>query len=105
MDQPLLSEAGDRAAPVFEAMAFWTAREGNRDEEWEDAYALDPRRGAAALSDGASDGIFARAWATILTRRFLADLPDLDDLTVLASWLDAARTVWAEQFDYQALRY
>ncbi len=95
----------NRAAPIFEAAALWAVREGNTDEEWEDAYALDPDRGVAALSDGASDGIFARAWAAILTRRFVEGPPDPDDASGLAAWLDAARTEWDGHFDYRALRY
>src|SRR6266446_3916116 len=93
------------AAVGFDAVALALAKEGNTAAECEDAHALDPRGQTAVLSDGASDGIFARAWATLLTRRYLADLPDLDDAPCRAAWLDTCRQGWTQQFNIRTLRY
>jgi hypothetical protein len=42
---------------------LWAQKMGNTPEEWEDAYAADPAGGVAAVADGASTGIYCRAWA------------------------------------------
>jgi hypothetical protein len=76
---------------------------GNSDEEYEDAFSVDPERGRAVVADGASQGIFCRQWAELLTRRFLeADLDQFDQ-TGVAEWLTSCRREWRGSINYDEL--
>ena len=87
---------------------FWLPKEGNRREEYEDAYAYDPcaiRVGEfgidtarIALSDGASESAFAKEWANILVRAYVDRPPDLTGSThsTLESWLAPFQREWDE---------
>jgi hypothetical protein len=93
------------AVPAWEARALWHFKAGNAESEWEDAFACDPQGRAAAVSDGASEGIFCRAWAHLLADSFVRDQPDLGEQAVLAAWLEARQAEWSAQIGLPTLRW
>lgn len=94
--QPPFSEATFSG----QAKALWAPKDGNSDEEYEDACDLDEAIGLAAVADGATQGIFVRSWATELTRCYRASRPDLTDPEQIADWLKTCRTRWKQGIDY-----
>src|SRR5947209_12527909 len=74
-----------------EVRALWAPKAGNTDDEWEDAFAVDEARGRVSVADGASQGIFCRLWAGILTAGVVEAGPDLSDPARAADWLRAWR--------------
>jgi len=103
-DPPAAAEP-DPAAGTFEVVrALTTPKHGNSDAEWEDGYAIEPDAGAAAVTDGASEGIFCRIWAGILARRFVADPPNFSDPVAVAKWVGGCRAAWRQDINYAGLR-
>jgi hypothetical protein len=94
-----------RPTTVIRARGLWAAKMGNSDAEWEDAFAIDDNSGIVCVSDGASEGIFARIWARQLVDRFVADRPDLTKPDAVAGWLRGCRVAWNKQIDYPNLRW
>jgi hypothetical protein len=74
---------------------YWRAlhlpKQGNTDDEYEDAWGADADRGRFVLADGASESAFAGQWARLLADGFLA-APRPHDL---ATWLGDARRRWS----------
>lgn len=92
------------ADPVpCEVRVLWAPREGNSDDEYEDARAVDADAGCAVIADGASQGIFSRRWAQLLTGRFLAESPNLTDSAAVEAWIAAARRQWRQEIRYADL--
>ena len=81
---------------AVEAEAFWTAKGGNRQSEWEDHFSFDEATGRFAVADGASSSPKAAAWAATLTEGFLDDPFDLCDTASLASWIDRRCAMFQE---------
>src|SRR4051812_43359187 len=75
----------------------WTVlclpKQGNTEEEYEDAWAADPSRGRFAVADGASETSFAGRWAQLLTEGFLGAERPLD----VPEWLAGPRRRWAAE--------
>lgn len=78
--------------------SYWTPKAGNRDDEYEDAFAGDPeiaRDGGIyrfAVADGATDSWHPRSWANLLARGAVSgrlDLSDPSSLTQLQREWDA----------------
>jgi hypothetical protein len=99
----VLATAGP--APPCAARKLWLVKRGNAPEEWEDFADADAAHGVAAVSDGASEGIFAGLWARLLVQSYLKDRPDLERADALAAWLRQSRTEWGRTIDYPALRW
>ena len=85
--------------------SFWLPKAGNSPEEYEDASrvvypqrigASGRRTARAAVSDGASESVFAREWANILTNAFVAEPPDICGLAEdsMRGWLASAQEEW-----------
>ena len=70
------------------AVAFWTAKRGNRQSEWEDHFGLDEGLARFAVADGASSSPKAAVWAEALTTGFLADPFTLTDPSELDRWIE-----------------
>jgi hypothetical protein len=85
--------------------ALWYVKKGNAESEWEDCYASAADRPVFAVSDGASEGIFARAWARLLAESFVREVPELSQAESREAWLGACRAVWNEQINYPSLRW
>src|SRR5262249_425603 len=82
-----------------------TAKRGNSAEEIEDAFAIDEKHAFAAISDGASEGIFVRRWAQLLTQSYIDHRIDPADTIKRLAWISACRKVWLEQIDFPRLRW
>jgi serine/threonine protein phosphatase PrpC len=72
------------AAPPVALRALTAPKEGNSDEQYEDAYACsppdgDPARYTVAVADGASSAAFAREWAGLLASTFAEGFPESDE--------------------------
>lgn len=68
-------------------------KKGNSEDEYEDAWAIDPERGRYAVADGATESSFAGRWAQLVTGAFLR-APRPQDL---AEWLAEPRRRWAAE--------
>jgi hypothetical protein len=84
---------------------FSLAKDHERPEENQDAWAIDPRRGIAAVADGVSSAIFSRYWATILTEAVIVQPPEPDDAEGFRAWLAQQRDVWANRIDLSRLAW
>ncbi len=89
----------------FVAHALWMPKLGDDDSECEDAFAVVEDRGRAAIADGASEGIFSRAWSTLLTESVVAEPIDPLDPDAVAGRLDTLRHEWLRRIDYPTRRY
>ncbi|MBA4064719.1 MAG: hypothetical protein C0501_13590 [Isosphaera sp.] len=87
------------------ARGLWAEKMGNTPEQWEDAFASDPAGGVAAVADGASTGIYCRAWADRLAAAFVATRPEVRDPAALAAWVDGLRAEWRAGIDYDNLNW
>lgn len=68
-------------------------KQGNANDEYEDAWAADAATGRFTIADGASETSFAARWAQLLTESFIA----AERPAVLASWLAAPRRLWLDE--------
>jgi len=89
----------------FDARVFKLAKDVERPEEDQDAYALDAAGGIAAVADGVSSAIFSRQWAGVLAEAVIADTPDPDDKAAFARWLAERRQAWSERIDTGGLAW
>jgi len=89
----------------FSWRVFSLAKEPEHPEQNQDAWWVDPDRGAAAIADGVTSGIFSGQWAQILTRAAVADWPDPADPARFAAWLGAQRRQWSDQIDTSGLAW
>ncbi len=85
--------------------AMWTQKMGNSPDQWEDAFAIDQAKGAAAVADGASSGIYCRIWADQLSTRYLSDRPDTRDPAILNKWVGELRREWRDAINYDNLNW
>lgn len=85
--------------------ALWTQKMGNAPGEWEDAFAVDAANGTVAIADGASTGIYCRAWAEQLCTGFVNDRPDTRDPVSFNKWVGGLRAVWRAAIDYSNLSW
>ena len=89
----------------FESRAFALAKDTEQPQQYEDSYALDPRRGIVVVADGVSSAIFSRAWAAILTEAVVADPPDVLNPEAFAAWMQQRRQTWSGQIDVAGLAW
>ncbi|QDU93254.1 hypothetical protein Pla8534_10330 [Lignipirellula cremea] len=89
----------------FQHRAFWIAKDAERADQFQDAFAVDAFRGAASIADGVSSSLFASSWAELLTRAVIADPPDVGDEELLGPWLDQHRKEWLEPIDVDNLAW
>jgi hypothetical protein len=84
------------ATPTIRWRSFALHREGNRPEEYEDAFAGNPETGRFAVADGASESSFASLWAKLLVDGFAGRRkgPSPD------GWLTPLRQRWAKEVDH-----
>jgi Protein phosphatase 2C len=83
-----------RPVPPISCQALFLPKRGNADDEYEDAFAIEPAAGRFAVADGASESSFAGLWARLLVEGFVRPA---------SGWLEAARQTWAARVDGQAL--
>jgi Fe-S cluster biogenesis protein NfuA len=98
-----LPPAEATTGPAFEVLReFWVQKQGNEPQHWEDGYALDVEAGVAVVSDGASEGIFCRAWAALLSNRFIQERPTV---ATIAEFVNGCRPEWRRTIDYPNLKW
>ncbi|MCA9268268.1 MAG: protein phosphatase 2C domain-containing protein [Planctomycetales bacterium] len=88
-----------------QAKIFWLAKDAAHAEQYQDAFALDERRGVAAIADGVSSSLFSAQWAKIITQGVIAAPPDVRDPASLFPWLAAQRKAWNAQVDTDNLAW
>jgi hypothetical protein len=81
--------------------SFTLPKRGHSAEEYEDAFAADPKIGRFAVADGASESSFASLWAKLLVDGFVHPGERNGD----ASWLEPLRKRWAAKVDQQELSW
>ena len=89
----------------FQSKTFWLAKDASQAEQYQDAFALDARRGIAAIADGVSSSLFSAPWAKILTDAVVAAPPDVHDASSLFPWLAAQRAKWDQEVDTDNLAW
>lgn len=89
----------------FEAQIFWTSKDIDFPEEYQDACYLDPEQGIAAIADGVSSALFSGPWARILTKASVTDPPQFLDTISFLEWLQKQREAWREQVDTSQLTW
>lgn len=74
--------------------AFWAAKAGNANADYEDAFAVG--QDCLAIADGATESSFARAWAQALTEGFVADpaATQPPGIRRLQEWLRPLQSAW-----------
>lgn len=94
----------------WRAQSFWAAKAGNSPEEYEDAFALGIEAGRFAVADGATESLFAKGWAQLLTNGFAIDSIHLARIrrrenkqTYLSEWLVPLQKAWHEGIDWNTL--
>jgi hypothetical protein len=73
----------------------WLAKRGNRDEEYEDAYAADAATGRFAVADGATESAFAATWAQSLVQHFAGSSGNGSNHC--STWLPSAQDQWQKE--------
>jgi hypothetical protein len=73
---------------------FAVPKRGNSAEEYEDAFAGNPKAGRFAVADGASESSFASLWAKLLVDGFTQPPPGR---TARKHWLGPLRQRWAAE--------
>ena len=89
----------------FDSQVFELPKDVEYPEQNQDAWALDHRRGAAAIADGVASTIFSRQWARILTEAAMASLPDPDLPEAFRCWLGDCREAWRSRINVSKLAW
>lgn len=89
----------------FEHKTFWLAKDVSQTEHYQDAFALDGRRGVAAIADGVSSSLFSAQWAKILCDAVVADPPDVSSGDSFFPWLARQRAAWNSAVDTENLAW
>ncbi len=100
--RPDAAEPTPEAPPFQVVRAFHCEKLGNDPAQWEDGYAVDPASGRAAIADGASEGIYCRVWADLLSAGVVADAPGP---ARLGGWVSDRRAEWRRRIDYPKLNW
>lgn len=75
--------------------SFFLHKDGNKADEYEDAFAGDTTLGRFAVADGATESSFARQWAKLLVEGFVA----ANEGRTTVDWIPALQKRWAEAVD------
>lgn len=89
----------------FESRIFWLSKDSDEPAQYQDAFALDPETGRAAIADGVSSAIFSGPWARLLTLGAVAEPPPLDDGDAFQAWLAEKRAAWINNIDTSKLTW
>jgi hypothetical protein len=86
----------------MQIVPLWTPKSGSEEGEYEDSYAFSVDR--VAVADGASEGIFCRLWADLLTKHIVHAnicLKDFRDFENFKEWLRRMQDEWREAISEQ----
>jgi hypothetical protein len=81
------------AIPALHWRTFCVPKRGHSLQEYEDAFAGDPKTGRFAVADGASESSFASSWARMLVTAYVRRPGPW------TTWLPAARRQWHARLD------
>jgi len=90
---------------LFECRRFWLPKDVGFAHEYEDASAVDDRRGVVAIADGVASAMFSRQWAELLTRAVVEDTPEAVDGFLPREWLAVVRKAWRESIEVDRLNF
>lgn len=76
--------------------AFSLHKDGNQPDEYEDAFAGNPKVGRFAVADGASESSFASLWAKLLVEGFVAAREGRTTI----GWMTPLHQRWSEAVDH-----
>lgn len=88
-------------APSLNVHDFWLPKAGNKPEEYEDAFVVNPAKGCFAIADGATESAFAREWARILAEAAVYSVPKPG--SALTKWLKPLQRRWHDGIAWEAL--
>jgi len=84
------------------AHAFWLPKDGNLDEEYEDAFQPNPIEAEPAapclryaIADGSSEGLLSGEWARMVTRTWCANPSTRQLADIDAAWLETVCAEWS----------
>lgn len=83
---------------------YYSQKIGNKPEEYEDAFAVNPGRGKIAVADGASDSIFSGLWARSLVKSYVESDLTITDVEFVEKLVSAARAKWHNDIEWDSLR-
>jgi hypothetical protein len=86
---------------ALNATTFWLQKEGNAENEYEDAFALNRFTGRFAIADGATEAAFARMWAGLLVDASVSS--PLRNVKDLEEWLQPSQQLWHDRIDWANL--
>ncbi|MGA2063658.1 MAG: hypothetical protein ABSG86_01750 [Thermoguttaceae bacterium] len=89
----------------LDARVFALPKDPDQPSGYQDASAVDPQRGIAAIADGVSSSLFSGRWASILTEAAVGDAPDPGEQGLFAAWLATQRKLWATGIDTASLAW
>jgi serine/threonine protein phosphatase PrpC len=84
---------------MFDYRVFTLAKDARREEENQDASAVDAVKGRAAVADGVASSIFSRRWAQIVTQSAIQSIDSPDSGKDLTRWLRSQRRAWESEVD------
>ncbi len=90
---------------VFEHQAFWLPKDVDHPDGYQDAFAVDPAQGIAAICDGASSGLFSGRWAKLLAEQTIRQTANIEQADHFAAWLTAVRQHWQAGIDIESLAW
>lgn len=83
---------------------YYSPKIGNKPEEYEDAFAVNPGRGKLAVADGASDSIFSGLWARSLVKSYVESNLSITNDDFVERLVSAAREKWHTDIEWDTLR-
>ena len=95
----------------IEVSIFWTQKDGNTPEEYEDAFdfVVTPKQCVVAVSDGATEASFSKQWANLIVRGFVEQVPDCwaskkgKQSYNFSQWLKPLQKEWFAGIDFTKL--
>lgn len=97
------ASCAQRKLLIKPAHCFWEPKDGNNEQEYEDAHAYFDFR--FAVADGATESMFAREWAKMLVGAFTS-LPSFSltsSVEQWREWLEPLQREWSEMIDWDNL--
>ncbi len=83
---------------------YFSPKLGNKTEEYEDAFAINPGRGKLAVADGASDSIFSGLWARSLVNSYVESDLSITTDDFMENLVSAARAKWHTDIEWDKLK-
>ena len=89
----------------LQSRTFWLPKDLGFPAEYEDAFAVAPEKGMAAIADGVASGMFSGKWARLMTQGILDRPVDPRDREAWQNWLAELRAAWHRDIDAAKLTF